>query len=319
MLDATRPRGVARSSDRTTVHHGFTLVEVLVVLAITALLVGLLLPAVQAAREGSRRAACGNNLRQLGIAFHAHHDAVGTLPYTRLDRYETWAILIMPFCEQAAAHALWDRAKPYYEQAAAARTAIQSGLLCPSRRGADRAISITGDVPQDVLAAGGTAAHVPGACSDYAVCTGDHAGLIDYYAGYKGLAAAGAANGAFLYKNGQIGFRQISDGLAHTLLAGEKHVPHRGFGMVGDIDGIRHRDGSVYNGDYFQSCTAATGTGLPLADGPAGSGEFGSYHPGHCPFVMGDGSVRSVATSIEDAKLARLANRHDGGTVAVDD
>ena len=277
----------------------------------------ILVPAVQAAREGSRRAACGNNLRQLGIAFQNHHDALGTLPYTRFDRCETWAVLVMPYWEQSAASSLWDRTKPYYEQTAAARTAVRTGLLCPTRRGTDRAISIAGDVPQDVLAVGGMAAHVAGACSDYAVCTGDHTGLADYYAGYKGLSAAAAANGTFLYKSGQIAFRQVSDGLSHTFLAGEKHVPNRGFGMVGEIKGTRYRDGSVYNGDYFQSCTAAAGAGLPLADGPAGSGEFGSYHPGHCPFVMGDGSVRSVATSIDEAMLARLANRHDGGAVTV--
>lgn len=299
---------------------GLTLVEVLVVLAIIAAVVGLLLPVVQVAREGSRRAACRNNLRQLGMAFHAHHDAVGTLPYTRFDRCETWAVLIMPFWEQSAAYGLWDRTKSYYQQTAAARTTVQAGLICPTRRGVDRAISTAGDVPQDVLAVGGTAAHVPGACSDYAVCTGDHAGLVDYYAGYKGLSATAAANGTFLYKNGQINFRQVSDGLTHTFLAGEKHVPNRDFGLGGNIDGSSYRDGSVYNGDYFLSCTAAAGAGLSLADGPAASsGEFGSYHPGLCPFVMGDGSVRSVSTSIEDANLARLANRNDGGRVAIDD
>ena len=87
---------------------GFTLVELLVVIAIIGVLVALLLPAVQQAREAARRSSCMNNLRQLAIALHNHHDAKGTLPpggtYYGLcctpPTYTTWTIEILPFMEQ---------------------------------------------------------------------------------------------------------------------------------------------------------------------------------------------------------------------------
>jgi prepilin-type processing-associated H-X9-DG protein len=153
---------------------------------------------------------------------------------------------------------------------------------------------------------------VPGACSDYAVCTGDQAGVADYYAGFKGLPARDAANGAFLYKQGQIPFKKITDGLSSTLLAGEKHIPNRGFGIVGEVDGVSHQDGSVYNGDYFQSSTEAAGIDRPLADGPAGTGFFGSYHPGGCNIAFADGSVQFVSQMIDINLYRRLGSRADG-------
>lgn len=86
---------------------GFTLVELLVVIAIIGVLVALLLPAVQAAREASRRAQCQSNLRQIGIACHNHHDTKGTLPPGRYgDNWGTWAHAILPFVEQ---NALWQQ------------------------------------------------------------------------------------------------------------------------------------------------------------------------------------------------------------------
>src|SRR5881396_3595982 len=87
--------------------RGFTLVELLVVIAIIGVLVALLLPAVQAAREAARRMTCQNNLKQIGLAMHTHHDALGKLPMGQLTRIGlapspgwSWSIMLLPYMEQ---------------------------------------------------------------------------------------------------------------------------------------------------------------------------------------------------------------------------
>src|SRR5687768_4677827 len=89
----------------------FTLVELLVVIAIIGVLVALLLPAVQAAREAARRSQCSNNLKQIGLAFHNFHDVRNSFPPLRIAGAEGWAscwVLILPYMEQNAAYDAWD-------------------------------------------------------------------------------------------------------------------------------------------------------------------------------------------------------------------
>src|SRR5262249_19764803 len=126
------PRAAARS--RST---GFTLIELLVVIAIIAILIGLLVPAVQQVREAANPASCENNLKQLGIAVHNYHDIRKQLPPLRIDSdYATLFVLIMPYLEQANIERTWSFTVPYYQQPDIARMSQVSVFYCPSRRAA---------------------------------------------------------------------------------------------------------------------------------------------------------------------------------------
>src|SRR5262245_36307928 len=124
---------------------GFTLVELLVVIAIIGVLVALLLPAIQAAREAARRTQCVNNLKQIGIAIHNYHDTYKRIPNSRRTfDYITWAAELWPFIEEQNIAAAWDRTRTYYDQKESVRTIQISLYLCPTRR-APPALSISGD------------------------------------------------------------------------------------------------------------------------------------------------------------------------------
>src|SRR6476469_4277722 len=123
----------------------FTLLELLVVIAIISVLIGMLLPAVQKAREAAARISCANNLKQIGLAMHNRHDTEGSLPPTRLGYGRaTWAVLLMPYLEQDNLFNLWNLGNTYFVQNNVARQTGVKGYFCPSRRQANDGLSVSG-------------------------------------------------------------------------------------------------------------------------------------------------------------------------------
>jgi prepilin-type N-terminal cleavage/methylation domain-containing protein len=146
----------------------FTLIELLVVIAVISVLIGLLLPAVQRAREAASRISCANNLKQIGLAIHQYEVAIGYYPPSSLERGKaTWAVLILPYLEQDNLYRNWDLSRKYYEQTPVARQTAVRTYFCPSRRTASGppALSVLGDVQRDDP----TDTHDPGALGDYAI------------------------------------------------------------------------------------------------------------------------------------------------------
>jgi len=320
---------------------GFTLVELLVVIAIIGVLVALLLPAVQAARESARRMTCSNHLKQIGLAIQLYVDNKLELPPSRTRRFaagledETAARLLMPYLEQQNLFDLWEKGVAYQNQSDAARLGTVPAYFCPSRRSAGDAAA--GSLTMDI---GTGSTHVPGALSDYAACHGDHNDpdnpgtafqtYLDYWPGTPGIFVNddNKANGAFQHgpREGVSGPRvtlaKITDGLSNTLFYGEKHIPQVpistdpsnpdtfGFGKW-------PADTSVYSSRYILGPSRRVGLGVPLARGDADPvwARFGSSHPGICQFVFGDGSVRSLSVASDEIVLGFLANREDGYVV----
>src|SRR5689334_14510289 len=291
--------------------RGFTLVELLVVIAIIGVLVALLLPAVQSAREAARRMQCSSHLKQMGLGVINFEDVNKMLPYTRTDPSETWAVLILPYIEQQAQYSLWDLKKNYYSQVDPARLPTGKVMVCPTRRKPPRQSK---DNNFDRLQGDASAPFVPGGVSDYAVNCGTKDGQNDYYpdSPFSGIVYSidTACNGPFWYKGKPMRLAMITDGLGNTLFLGEKHI------SVSELG----KEGSAYNGDNGQPFKKA-GIGNPLIRVPTQTGNmsrFGSWHPGVCQFVMGDGSVRPIRVTLDLTTLGYLARRDDGQAVSFD-
>ncbi len=297
----------------------FTLIELLVVIAIISILIGMLLPAVQKAREAAARITCANNLKQIGLAMHMYHNNFERLPPSRVygihpivpppqaDNlvYEggaTWAVLILPHLEEENFYREWRPNFTYYEQGTITRYNVK-GYFCPSRRTSKDGFSVSGDVPQIAPA---NYPHQPGGLSDYAAVL-DPSGSDS--ASQVSVQVNNAVNGPFRMETG-FRFADFTDGLTNTLLIGEKQVAKGNHG-------VGWTDCSTYNGNYARCWSRSASRSNPLTTNPTDTGwKFGSRHSGVVQFCLADGSVRALPETTDPILLERLTTRNDGQVIS---
>jgi prepilin-type N-terminal cleavage/methylation domain-containing protein len=269
--------------------RGFTLVELLVVIAILGVLIGLLLPAVQAARESSRRSACTNNLKQLALGLHSHHDAFKRLPPSSLNanvdpkgrRRWGWTFLILPFIEQASLYEACKTKSPANMDSTVESLARQpiAQLLCPScsvgllAPEAKHAVDF-GSSKSNYLASGGP---LP--------AWGATIAQTDLQMEYS-LGAMRKARG--------VTFTEITDGLSKTFLIGEAGgnpeptAPDTADEMPGIWAGTQNEGGA--QPEVMRYANQKLNSGQTTA--------FGSFHPGGGSFAMCDGAVVFIQDTI---------------------
>jgi prepilin-type N-terminal cleavage/methylation domain-containing protein len=337
---------------------GFTLIELLVVIAIIAVLIALLVPAVQKAREAANRAQCMNNLKQIGLAIHNYHDIHKALPPDRIaNDWPTWAVLILPYLEQAAVYKKWDITRRYAEQPGPTGSAADpcpfnlATYFCPSRRSPGH-LSVAYDV---ATGAGPKLPSPPGGLGDYASVAGtannDGAMRVSMPHGLVGgvqVSGTGPFNssgpGAVIQRFGSKSrFLTITDGTSNTLLIGEKYIRPNSF------EG-KNEDRSIYDSGNQNNFRRFIGRQVinfstkpptydptlpphPIIGDPSLEADptdsssglaiplnscFGSRHGGICQFLLCDGSVRPLSVNLSLDVLTFLGLPDDNQPVPGD-
>jgi prepilin-type N-terminal cleavage/methylation domain-containing protein/prepilin-type processing-associated H-X9-DG protein len=323
---------VRRSLRRRSSRLGFTLIELLVVIAIIAVLIGLLLPAVQKVRESAASASCTNNLHQIGIALQTYHDNNGTFPpghYVvgplgdgggNCTYFANWAILILPYVEQGNLYNQYNNT--VRNTAAVNQPVVQqyvSVYSCPSDINARVVLS-----PESTVNGQSAADNATYMTGSYRGMAGVSATGFDQWAGYPsevvvnlrtnaGLRGLLHTDGPATGLNGErmVG---IKDGTSNTLAVGERTtITHNrrttfwadSFNLY-STSGAYRQSASLLN-DYDKCLTIAS-------DPAQCKYGWGSMHSGYINFVFVDGSVRKVQTSIDMNIFVALATINGGET-----
>jgi prepilin-type N-terminal cleavage/methylation domain-containing protein len=306
-------------------HPGFTLIELLVVIAIMAILIALLLPAVQQAREAARRTQCKQNLHQIGIAlqnYHLAHECLppGTVNETGPVRSEPkgyhhgWITFLLPHLDERVLYGMVDSSVSIYDaKNATARKTVVPLLLCPTD-------------PATRLSARN---------DDAAVALASYAG-----AHHPVEAPIDATNHGVLFLNSRVRYEDISDGTAYTIFGGEILRSADHLGWASGTRGTLRNGGAFINqtpggSRYYNDPTYVPPPAPPEAVEDDGSGAtppapivkpavaapadaalvvggFASDHVGGAQFVFGDGSVRFLSQNIAQGVFQQLLDRADG-------
>ena len=280
---------------------GFTLIELLVVIAIIAILIGLLVPAVQKVREAAARTQCINNLKQMGVAVHMHHDTFKALPtggttpwaaptfnggnpYTGNKQEAGWCYQILPFIEQTA---LWKTSNPWANPVTI--------FSCPSRR-----------APTLV---GGRY------LGDYCSVTPTSTAVGEMWQGNIWAVPAATYLGVIVRAQtpgSTIRFSAVTDGTSNTLMISEKQLDSRNY-----ASGDWHDDSGWADG--FDPDTVRETSTAPVRDTVGVSGyQVGSIHASGVNGLYADGTVRTISYSISQAVFRQCVDRQDGQSPNID-
>jgi len=315
-------------------NKGFTLIELLVVLAIVASLIGLLLPAIQKARESSQRIQCVNNLKQIGMGWHLHEASHQKFPsggsYSWADvtfragtpeilnkQTAGWAYQILPYIDQQN---LWKGGRSNSD--AARNTEIHSRevklYVCPSRRSPE-------SFPLDYELRNQFSREVTSPL-DYAGCAGSHYDpvLHSFYPHSPATAFHGKCcymNGAVrpIWERGGVAISEISDGTSNTILVGEKAINLTFLGRSQPADDAGFADGwdwdTIRLANPFYDEKSMTQLQPDHRDPnywSLSNYAFGSGHPGVVNFVFADGGVRTLPIVISRAAMTALGGINEG-------
>jgi prepilin-type N-terminal cleavage/methylation domain-containing protein/prepilin-type processing-associated H-X9-DG protein len=300
----------------TSRRRGFTLVELLVVIAIIGTLVGLLLPAVQAAREAANRSSCSSNLKQVGLALQGFHDARRQLPAGYVSAFDGagndtgpgwgWAALILPQMEKAGIHARADFRQPIEAPAnAETRGAIVRPYLCPS--------DMAPAAPFPVGPQSGTGGLRSTSCT---VAPAN-------YVGNFGVSEPGVDGEGIFFRGSDVAFRDITDGLSTTFMVGERSFRDAESTWVGAVTGA-HQVPTPGSPMGFQRNNASnfvlahTGESFDGAHGATEINNFTSRHGQAGNYLFADGHVSLLGVDIDYATYKALSTRAKGEIIPGD-